>query len=138
VPERNPYLILGVDFAATGDRARHAFARAARRVRKQGGPWEIEDLNWALHEVEALESNPADLVSVYRVPADPKVFEPAGEGLFRPPPVPLPRRTRPDDEDSLAAVRAAAARELDGVLAGACASLGSPPESPYDLAGGPR
>ena len=108
MPERNPYLILGVDFAASGDRARHAFARAARRVRKHGGPWEIEDLNWALHEVEALESSPADLVDVYRVPADPKVFDPAGEGLFRPPPVPLDRRTTPNDEAAVAAVRVAA------------------------------
>jgi hypothetical protein len=134
VPERNPYLILGVDFAASSDRARHAFARAARRIRRQGGVYEIEDLNWALHEVEALESNPVDLVSIYRVPADPAVFQPAGEGLFRPAPSPLQRRTEPDDEDSLAAVREAACRELDELLLSALGDAVSAPESPYELA----
>jgi hypothetical protein len=138
VPDRNPYLILGVDFAASSDRARHAFARAARRLRKQGGAWAIEDLNWALHEVEALEANPADLVSIYRIPADPEVFEPAGEGLFRPPPVPLERRTSIDDGASIELVRAAAAREIDALLLNAYASLAAAPASPYDVSGAPR
>jgi hypothetical protein len=133
VPDRNPYLILGVDFASSSDRSRHAFARAARRLRKQGGAWEIEDLNWALHEVEALESNPADLVTIYRVPADPDVFEPAGEGLFRPPPVALERRTTADHADSVAKARAAAARELDQLLLSALGTLATAPASPYDL-----
>jgi hypothetical protein len=123
VPERNPYLILGVDFGAGADAARRAFALAARRIRRQGGQWEIEDLNWALHEVEALESNPADLVSVYRVPANPEVFEPAGAGLFRPPPIPLERRTTPGDPVALAALRDIAARELDEALATALGAL---------------
>jgi hypothetical protein len=138
VPDRNPYLILGVDFAASSDRARHAFARAARRVRRQGGVYEIEDLNWALHEVEALESNPADLVSIYRVPADPEVFEPSGEGLFRPAPVPLSRRTARDDEESVATVRAAACRELDDLLLGALGAAVGAPELPYAMAEGSR
>src|SRR5205085_8067286 len=103
--DRNPYLILGVDFGASGDDARHAFAHAARRIRRQGGAWDVEDLNWALHEIEALESNPADMVSLYRVPADKRVFEPAGEGLFRPSPVPLERRTKENDPEVAAATR---------------------------------
>jgi hypothetical protein len=138
VPDRNPYLILGVDFAASSDRARHAFARVARRLRKQGGAWAIEDLNWALHEVEALEANPEDLVSIYRIPADPEVFEPAGEGLFRPPAVPLERRTSIDDGASIELVRAAAACEIDALLLNAYASLAAAPASPYDVSGAPR
>lgn len=134
MPERNPYLILGVDFAASSDQARHAFARAARRIRRQGGTYEVEDLNWALHEVEALEANPADLVEIYRVPADPDVFEPAGDGLFRPAPVPLPRRTPPDDEESIAAVREAACRELDELLLTSLAAAVAAPELPYAIA----
>lgn len=127
MPERNPYLILGVDFGADGDTARLAFARAARRVRREGGQWEVEDLGWALHEIEALESKPADLVSVYRVPANPEVFHSAGAGLFRPPPMPMARRTAPGDPDALAGVRAQAARELDRALAVAGAGLATIP-----------
>jgi hypothetical protein len=132
VPERNPYLILGVDFATSGDDARRAFAHAARRIRRQGGAWQIEDLNWALHEVESLESNPAELVSIYRVPADPHVFEAAGEGLLRPGPVALARRTPADDEESLRQVRVAAAGELDGLVRGALEALITTPANGYE------
>ena len=132
MPERNPYLILGVNFAATSDQARHAFAHAARRIRRQGGAWEIEDLNWALHEVEALESNPADLVSIYRVPADRKVFDPAGEGLFKPPAVALARRTEARDPAAVADVQREAAREVDELLLSAITALTAAPP-PYEL-----
>lgn len=126
--ERNPYLILGVDFGASGDDARHAFARAARRIRRSGGgAWDVEDLNWALHEVEALETHPSDDVSLYRVPADPDVFEPGGEGLFRPPPARLARRTECGDASTLAETRAAAVRELDELLLAALAAQVSAP-----------
>jgi|SRR5947209_1564272 len=131
--ERNPYLILGVDFAASADDARRAFAHAARRIRRQGGAWSIEDLNWALHEVEELESNPADIVSLYRVPADPQVFTPAGEGLYRPPPVPLPRRTATNDPAATEEVRHAAARELDETLLTVLGALIEPPTEPYEI-----
>jgi hypothetical protein len=132
MPERNPYLILGVDFATSGDDARRAFAHAARRIRRQGGAWQVEDLNWALHEVESLESNPAEMVSIYRVPADPHVFDPAGEGLLRPAPVALQRRTPTHDEESLRQVRVAAARELDGLLLGALEVLLTTPANGYE------
>jgi hypothetical protein len=112
VTERNPYLILGVDFGASGAEARRRFALAARRIRREGGRWAKDDLTWALHEVESLETDPADSVSIFRVPADPQAFEPAGEGLFKPPPVPLPRRTEPTTPEVLEGLRRAAAREL--------------------------
>lgn len=133
MPDRNPYLILGVDFGASHDEARRAFAHAARRIRRKGGLWEIEDLNWALHEVEALEDNPADRVSVYRVPADPTVFEPAGVGLFRPPAVPLARRTPAGDPESVRALRAAAVAEVDQLLLAALADCVDPPPSAYAI-----
>lgn len=138
MPERNPYLIIGVDFGARGDEARRAFAHAARRIRRTGGAWDIEDLNWALHEIEALESNPADLVSLYRVPADKTVFEPAGEGLFRPPPVPLERRTEQRDESVIADTQLAAIRELDAVLLRALGAVARPPAAVYTVAEGDR
>lgn len=117
--ERNPYLIIGVDFAASAEEARHAFAHAARRIRRHGGAWAVEDLTWALHEIETLEQNPADLVTIYRVPADPSVFEPAGEGLYRPLPIPFARQNEPDPA-ARAAVRRAASIELDAMLLDLC------------------
>ena len=132
MPDRNPYLILGVNFGAPGADARRAFAHAARRVRREGGAWSVEDLNWALHEIEALESNPADIVSLYRVPADQEVFEPGAQGLFRPPPVSLERRTRNEPEVAIA-TRVAAARELDELLLAALAALVTP-EPAYAVA----
>lgn len=133
MPERNPYLIIGVDFAASADDARRAFARAARRSRQGDGAWAREDLTWALNEIEALEQDPADLVSLYRVPANPSVYEPGGAGLFRPPPIPLERQTAPDDPAALTSVREAAARELDELLATALGELAPRPEMAYDL-----
>ncbi|HUA73418.1 MAG TPA: hypothetical protein VL988_01535 [Solirubrobacteraceae bacterium] len=114
--ERNPYLILGVDFAASGEDARRAFAHAARRLRREGGVWEIEDLNWALHEIQALDESPADTVTIYRVPANGEVFVSGGTGVFRPAPIPLRRRTPAHDEDSLREVRRNSLRELDRLV----------------------
>jgi len=128
VPERNPYLILGVDFGTSGDDARHAFAHAARRIRRSsGGAWDVEDLNWALHEVEALATHPADGVSLYRVPADAGVFDPGGEGLFRPAPARLARRTERDDAAALEQTRAAAAGDLDELLLAAVSAQAAAP-----------
>jgi len=133
MPERNPYLILGVDFAASGDEARRAFAHAARRLRRQGGVWEVEDLNWALHEVEELEENPANNVSIYRLPADPHAFDPVGAGLFRPAPTRLARRTPVADEQAVNTIRAAALSELDDVLLKEIADAVQIPANGYEL-----
>ncbi|HEU5470191.1 MAG TPA: hypothetical protein VFV67_06020 [Actinophytocola sp.] len=92
--DRNPYLLLGVDYGCPPDAARKSFARAARRIRR-AGTTEIttEDLTWALHEIQHEDGDPFDAVDLFRVPANPDVFTPAGTGLFAPPPVPLPRAT---------------------------------------------
>ena len=109
---RNPYLLLGVDYGASPDEARRRFARAARRIRREAGSAvSIEDLNWALHEIQSRPGDPADDVATYRVPADPTVFTPAGEGLFAPPPVPLARTTETSEDDR--------ARLADGLAADA-------------------
>jgi hypothetical protein len=114
--ERNPYLVLGVDFGASKDEARRRFALAARRTRRQGGAWSVEDLNWALHEIEARESNPADDVDTYRVPANRVVFEPVGSGLFAPEPTPLPRRTAASSAEDVVTLTAEALGEIRDVL----------------------
>ncbi|WP_410564517.1 hypothetical protein [Amycolatopsis sp. cmx-4-61] len=100
---RNPYLLLGVDYGTPPDLARRHFARAARRIRRAaGGPVGIEDLNWALHEVQSRAATAADDVSVYRVPANPAVFNPPSHGLFAVPPIKLPRTTETSDVDRAA------------------------------------
>lgn len=122
--QRNPYLILGVDFGASGDDARRAFAKAARRTRRQGGAWAVEDLTWALHEIEELEENPADLVDVYRVPADPTAFEPGdGTGIYKPAPVTIGRESAAPTADAVAAVRLAAITEYDDLIVGLLGAL---------------
>jgi hypothetical protein len=98
--DRNPYLLLGVDYGCPPDEARKSFARAARRVRRSGtARISTEDLTWALHELQNEHSDPFNEVSTFRVPADPEVFTPTGEGLFAPAPVRLPRRTTTGQSD---------------------------------------
>lgn len=100
MPERNPYLLLGVDYGCPPDLARRSFARAARRVRRAAtDAITVEDLNWALHEIQNNDQEPADSVETFRVPADPDVFTPRGDGLFAPGAVRLPRRTEPTESD---------------------------------------
>jgi hypothetical protein len=100
MPTRNPYLLLGVDYGCSPEDARRSFARAARRVRRAGtSEITIEDLNWALHEIQNQTTDPFDSVATFRVPANPAVFTPAGQGLFAPPAVELPRRTSTSESD---------------------------------------
>jgi hypothetical protein len=100
MPIRNPYLLLGVDYGCPPDQARRSFARAARRIRRAGTSGiTIEDLNWALHEIQNSSEDPFESVSMFRVPANPDVFVPAGEGLFAPPAVPLARATTTSPAD---------------------------------------
>jgi hypothetical protein len=109
VPERNPYLLLGLDYGVGADEARRAFARAARRLRRSGGTEvTIEDLNWALHQIQSQDGDPFDAVGLFRVPANPAVFNPTGEGLFTPPPVPLARGGTTEQSDVDIVVVAAA------------------------------
>lgn len=111
--QRNPYLILGVPFGTDRDDARRSFALAARRLRRSpDGPYSVEDLTWALNEIESLQNNPEYLVDVFRVPADPSAFLTHGTGVFRPPAEPMDRRTPPHDPDALEELRRAASVEL--------------------------
>jgi hypothetical protein len=134
---RNPYLLLGVDYGTEADQARRSFARAARRVRRAGGgTTTVEDLNWALHQIQNPESDPFDSVTQFRVPANPEVFEPHGDGLFAPGPRPLARRTTTDEAaveqvlgdlaDEVGQLIAAAIPRLVGFDHGYRSSLGDP------------
>jgi hypothetical protein len=133
---RNPYIILGLDFGATKEEARHAFARASRRVkRKSDSRYTIEDVTWALHQVEQMHNDPNAEVTIFRVPANPSLFDASfDDGLFAAPPEPLERRTGPPSEDEIAELTIRALRE---VVAKVLGSLGPFPvvEAAYESAG---
>src|SRR4051812_48270775 len=100
---RNPYLIIGVDFATGKSEARREFARKAKQRRRDANPvYSVEDLTWALSEIEDAIERPDETVEIFRVPADRDVFRPQSAGLLNPPPAVLPRRTVAHDEEALA------------------------------------
>jgi hypothetical protein len=93
---RNPYLILGVDFASDPAEATAAFAKLSRRLRRgrSGTAFTLEDATWALHEVEQAAEDPEATIGVFRVPANPDVYEvPSGPGLLSLEPENLGRTT---------------------------------------------
>jgi hypothetical protein len=108
---RNPYLVLGVDYGASREEVTAAYTRRSRVARADSGyPYSIDDLVWALDEIEGIHGNGATSAAgaqsaalVFRVPADPSVYEPPpGPGLLRPEPVPLRRRSRPAPRTEIA------------------------------------
>ena len=110
---RNPYLILGVPYGASKSEAANAFAQATRRLRREpDGPYSLEDLNWALHQVEQVQDDPESAVAIFRVPANPEVYAVRGHGLLRPEPQPMSRQSPPADEELHESLAAAAGAEL--------------------------
>jgi hypothetical protein len=99
--DRNPYLLLGVDFGTSREAANVAFARKARALRRAGpeGRERLTELTWALNQIDEALVDPERAIDVYRIPADPDAFDPDGSGLFRPPPERLERRTPGSGED---------------------------------------
>src|SRR5688500_3929090 len=96
---RNPYVQLGVPFGASSDTAAAAFARKARGLRrKPGGTEQLQQLTWALNQIQEVLRQPELALEIYRVPADPGALEPDGEGLLRPPPERTPRLSPPTGE----------------------------------------
>jgi hypothetical protein len=108
---RNPYLVLGVDYGASREEVTAAYTRRSRVARADSGyPYSIDDLVWALDEIEGIDRSGAVAATgaqaaalVFRVPADASVYEPPpGPGLLRPEPVPLRRRSRPAPRTEIA------------------------------------
>lgn len=85
--ERNPYLILGIPFGSSRTEANIAFARKSRSLRRQGdrGRALMTDLTWALNQIDEAIADPETALEVYRIPADPLVFN-GGAGVLAPPP----------------------------------------------------
>lgn len=107
---RNPYLILGVDFAAEPSEAAKAFARVSRRLRRErsdDAPFGIEDATWALHEIEQAATDPEATLGVFRVPAQPQVYEVSpGPGIVGLEPQNLMRTTAPGSPDAIVSLQA--------------------------------
>jgi hypothetical protein len=96
---RNPYLVLGLPYGSPTREVRKGFARRSREVsRGDLTAYTTEDLTWALSQIELSEIDPEIDFSMYRIPANPKLFESANEtggvlGFFNPVPEPIARAT---------------------------------------------
>jgi len=111
---RNPYVILGVDYGASRDEARRAAGRVLRRVKHaEDSQYSVEDVTWALHQVEQAIEDPGSIISYFRVPADPTVYERRSLGADSFSAIPLERRTPSPSDADLEGIRTAA---LDEVL----------------------
>jgi hypothetical protein len=111
---RNPYFILGIDYGASRDAARKASGCVIRKVKREpDAVYGIEDVTWALHQVEQAIDDPASAINHFRVPANPDLFAEAPRIVLSLPPTPLPRATPAPTPDELDGLRA---RALDEVL----------------------
>ena len=118
---KSPYLILGVPFGASAAEAQKAFASAVRRLRvAQDAPYDVEDLNWALHAIEQRVGDPAASIDDYRMPADTELYTGrSGDGLLSPPVKVLERRSREVTESDRVALVELEIREAAIELASA-------------------
>src|ERR1700738_976141 len=125
----SPYIVLGLPFGARPEAAREAYEHLLAQPSRA---WSDEDLRGALEDIDGCGENPALRLDWYRVPIDPACFDPPpGEGLFRPPPVPLARRTGPAaPAERQALARQATTDAVHLVAAEVGATLGLPPLYP--------
>lgn len=116
---RSPYLVLGLPFGAFKGDAAKAFARATRRLRRMpDAPYDIEDLNWALHAVEQRGDDPGSSIDDYRMPADSDIYAvPTGTGLLNPGAEPLERRSPASSTSDLEVVKANVIRDAAAAIA---------------------
>ncbi len=113
VDRRNPYVILGIPFGADEAEARTGFARASRRLRREEDVrYAMEDLTWALHQIEQIIKAPAKAFNVYRIPADPEATAINRPGVFDPPPEPIRRDSNPATDEELRSLQERAVQEL--------------------------
>jgi hypothetical protein len=125
IDRRSPYLLLGVDYGAGMDAVRKAFARRVRTLRRSpDAPYTMEDMNWALHKIEAAKEAPEVSLDHFRVPANRATMPAPAEGdLFSPAPVPLPRLTPPPTTEELDGLAVQTLRDgLDRIIDTAAAA----------------
>jgi hypothetical protein len=67
----------------------------------------LEDATWALHEIEQAAGDPGAVLGIFRVPANPDVYEiPSGPGIVGLEPENLPRTTPPGSTDAVITLQA--------------------------------
>jgi hypothetical protein len=122
---RNPYFILGIDYGASKDTARKASGRVIRKVKRDpDAVYSIEDVTWALHQVEQAIDDPASAISHFRVPANPDLFVEGSRVALSLPATPLPRTTLTPTADELDELRIHALDEaLDAYVCAAAEHL---------------
>jgi hypothetical protein len=116
-------VILGIPFGADRATAERAYAQRSRLARKGDYPFSVDDIIWAINQVESHLDDPTTSATTYRLPAQPEAMRrPGGHGLFRPPLLPLPRRTPPTTPDQVGAVLDEARKDALDHLLGRAAS----------------
>ena len=114
---RNPYVVLGLDFGADASAARSGFAKARRRLQSEDEPrYSMEDLTWALHQVEQIIEDPQLALGVFRVPADPSIGTQAHGGVFSPTPEQPIRTTPPTTSGDYERIKRRAIAEIIGEI----------------------
>lgn len=104
---RNPYLVLGLPYGSEIRDVRRAFAKRAKKVAARNmTAYTMEDLTWALFQLEQSQHDPEVDITIYRIPANPETFRFQAEdtpefGLFWPQAVPIQRRTAPSDREEI-------------------------------------
>lgn len=123
---RNPYLILALSFGADEEDARSSFARLSKQARTGVGAHTLDDLTWALQQIEHELSEPWENVSLYRVPAIPEAYLPLQTIEAVPAPKPMPRQT-PSGSGRAAIERAVAVELAQASLS----QVSAHPPAPY-------
>ncbi|WP_062516833.1 hypothetical protein [Demequina gelatinilytica] len=133
----SPYLVLGVPYGVSKAEASRAFAQATRRLRRMAdAPYELEDLNAALHQVEHEIADAEQSIDHYRMPADAGVYVlPAGPGRLNLVVEPLARQTPPTQQSDVDAVHARAILEAAARLRHSIESSPLPAIHSFDTKG---
>lgn len=125
---RNPYVTLGIPFAASSDDAENAFARQARGLRRQpNGAEKLRELTWALNQVTEILRHPELTLHVFRIPSDAEAFEPSGHGVLNSGPERM-ARVRSNSDEAWSGVLEEVRREAVDGLAAAIADAAQLPE----------
>jgi len=101
----NPYLVLGIPYAAPIKEVHRGFAKRARAIRNEEfDSYSLEDLTWAKHQIEQAERDPELDLTMYRVPANSEAFkndlsQSSARGFFNPTVKRIERKSDPTSTD---------------------------------------
>jgi len=94
----------------------------------QDAPYDIEDLNWALHAIEQREDDPHTSIDDYRMPGNPRLYDiPDDRGILNPEIIALERRTGPSTAQDIEFLKKRLILEAASKVAGEIATAPLPP-----------